>query len=212
MKKTALALIAAAILTSCACGGYSVKYDGLPLNLPTIKSKNIALALLDHRDTDLDGSTNPNFVGYIRNAYGIPFPLFTESNKALIDDLSGNIISSLNKQDIKVKNISTHWKDNEKTVNSELLTLEGEKKILFVFTELNTDGYGIQFLHYKIKASIYDKDGALLGTIPFTGSIESGGSVMMGAGSFCEYMPLTMTSLLEKIFKDKEFLGAINKL
>lgn len=198
------------LLSSCAVN-QKVKYDGLELNLSEIKTKNIDLALLDHREAVIDGSRKPDFVGYMISGAGINWPMGTFSKNNLMDDLSYDIVNSLNRYDVKVANVITKWQDDEQIVKSKLFNLNGEIKIFFVFDQLHTNGYGIQFLYYKINMFIYNKSGELLKHKSIEGKEKLGGNIAFGPGSYKTYMPKSMSKLLEDIFRDKEILELINK-
>jgi hypothetical protein len=210
MKTYLVGVLSLMLLSSCAVS-QKIKYDGLELNLSGIKTKNIDLALLDHREAVIKGSRKADFVGYMVSGAGINWPMGTLSKNNLVDDLSYDIVSSLNKYDVKVTNVSTTWQDDEQTVKSKLFNLNGNVKIFFVFDQLNTSGYGIQFLNYKINMFIYNKSGELLKHKSIEGKEKLGGNVAFGPGSYKTYMPKSMSKLLEDIFNDKEILETINK-
>ncbi|WDF63170.1 hypothetical protein [Flavobacterium sp. KACC 22763] len=210
IKKAVLAVFICILLTSCVVGR-KVKYNDLKLDLFDVKTQKIDFALLDHREAVIDGSRKPDFVGYMRSNVGIAYPISTESTESFMNDLSNSIINSLKRYDIKATSLSTKWEDDEKTVKTELLSQTGDKKILLVFDQLNTDGYMIQFLYSKINLYVYDKEGVLLKYKFFEGKEKLGGNVAFGAGDFKTYMPEAMKKLFETIFKDKEVIEAINK-
>lgn len=210
MKTYLVGILSLMLLSSCAVS-QKVKYDGLELNLSEIKTKNIDLALLDHREAVIDGSRKPDFVGYMVSGAGINWPMGTLSKNNLMDDLSYDIVNSLNKYDVKVINVITKWQDDEQTIKSKLFNLNGDIKIFFVFEQLHTNGYGIQFLYYKINMFIYNKSGELLKHKLIEGKEKLGGNIAFGPGSYKTYMPKSMSKLLEDIFSDKEILEIINK-
>lgn len=210
MKRILLFFVSAILFTSCAVGR-KVKYNDLKMNLSEIKTKNISLALLDHREAVIDESRKPNFVGYMRSNVGIAYPMTTESTKDLTEDLSANIVSSLERFGISANSIKTSWKDQESEVKSQLFKTSDDKKILFIFNELHTDGYAIQVLHYKIDLFIFDKNNELLKYKVFDKERKLGGTVAFGAGPYKKYMPEAMTKLFEDMFNDREILDAINK-
>jgi hypothetical protein len=209
MKKLLLPLISLILFSSSAVS--QIKYDGLKLDLFDIKTKNIDLALLDHREEVVNGSEKPNFVGYRRTGVGIKSTIKTLSKNDFVVDLSNNIVNSLARFDINVTNLNTKYQEDQNTVKQELIKLNGSKKILLVFDQLHTDGYGIQYLKYKISLYIYNKEGILLKYKDFRGDEKLGGNVAFGSGSYKEYMPDAMTKLFEDILKDKDILEIINK-
>jgi len=210
MKKIILGISCLVILTSCAVSR-KVKYDNLKMNLSEIKTKNISLALLDQREAVVDGSRKPDFVGYMRSGVGIAWPIGTESKNNFMADLSSNIVNSLLRFDINANNIVTAYTENEYDVKSKLFTTKDDKKLLFVFDELHTDGYAIQLLHYKINVFIYDKNNELLKHEVYDAQRKLGGTVAWGAGSYKKYMPEAIVKLFEEILNDEEILKAINK-
>jgi len=210
LKIYLVGILSLILLSSCAVS-QKVKYDGLILNLSEIKTKNIDLALLDHREAVIDGSRKPDFVGYMMSGAGINWPMGTLSKNNLMDDLSYDIVNSLNKYDVKVTQVTTKWQDDEQTVKSKLLNLNGDIKIFFVFDQLHTNGYGIQFLYYKMNMFIYSKSGELLKQKTIEGKEKLGGNIAFGPGSYKTYMPKSMSKLFEEIFNDKEILKIINK-
>jgi hypothetical protein len=210
MKIYLLGILSLVLFSSCAVNR-KVKYDGLKMDLLDIKTKNIDLALLDHREAVIDGSRKPDFVGYMVSGAGIHWPMGTLSKNNLMDDLSYDIVNSLDRYNVKVTNVITKWEDDEKSVKSKLLTLNGDTKIFFVFDQLNTNGYGIQFLYYKINLFIYNKSGELLKHKVIDGKEKLGGNIAFGPGSFETYMPKSMSKLFEDILKDKEILEIINR-
>lgn len=209
MKKIILITTCIILFTSCAVNR-KVKYDNLSMNLSEIKTKSISLALLDKREAVVDGSRKPDFVGYMRSNVGIAFPIGTESKNNFMLDLSANIENSLSRFGVKVNNIVTSHTEAEQEVRTKVFTTLDDKKILFVFNELHTDGMAIQVLHYKINLFVYDKNNELLKYKDFDGKRKLGGTVAFGAGPYKRYMPEAIVKLFEDILNDDEILSAIN--
>lgn len=209
MRKLGIILFAFVLLTNCT-GYWKVKYDGVKMDLSEVKTKNIDLVLLDHREAVIDGSRKPSFTGYMRSAVGIAYPLNTKSKNNFTDDLTSNFINSFNTINVTLTAISSNFKDSIDVLKSKLFSLNGDRKVLLIFDILHTDGYSIQFLHYKIILNIFDKEGKLLKSKTFEGDTKLGGSVLMGPGPFKKYMPKAVAKLFEDIFKDQEVLEAIN--
>ncbi|MES2513781.1 MAG: hypothetical protein V4580_06525 [Bacteroidota bacterium] len=179
-----------------------VKYDGLTLNLTALNAKSIDIALLDHREAVTNGSQGPDFVGYAKSRTGISWPMKTRSKNALMVDLSTDIVSSFEKSGVKVTNVNTKYNDDKDEVKLHLLNLAGDKKIVLVFDQLHTDGYGAQYLNYKLTLYLYDSAGQLLRSKVMIGREKIGGTVLWGSGRFKTYMPAAMIKLLEDIFKE----------
>ena len=210
MKRIILVIVSSILLTSCAVGR-KVKYNDLKINLSEIKTRKVTLALLDHREAVVDGSRKTDFVGYMRSNVGIAYPMGTESKKDFVDDLSSNLTTSFSRFGITATNIKTNFKDSESDAKSQLFKTADDKKILFIFDELHTDGYAIQVLHYKIDLYIFDKNNELLKYKVFDGERKLGGTVAWGAGPYKKYMPEAMIKLFEEMLNENEILNALNK-
>ena len=146
----------------------------------------------------------------MRSNAGIAWPIGTESKNDFIQDLTKNIINSLDRFDIKATVIDTKSNEDEKAIKIKLLNANGDKKVFFVFDELHTDGYAIQVLHYKINVFVYNKTGELLKYKVFEAHQKLGGTVAFGAGPYKKYMPQAISKLFEDVFNEKEILEAIN--
>ncbi len=210
MKKIILVTTCIILLTGCAVNR-KVKYDSLKMNLSEVKTKKVSLALLDQREAVIDGSRKPDFVGYMRSNVGIAYPIGTESKNSFMNDLSSDIVNSFSRFGVKANNIITSHTEKEDEVRSKIFSTEDDKKILFVFDELHTDGMAIQVLHYRINVFIYDKNNELLKYKIFEETKKLGGNIAFGAGPYKRYMPEAIVKLFEEIFIDEEILNAINK-
>jgi hypothetical protein len=209
MKKIILLILCSILLSGCVVN-QKVSYDNLKFNLSEVKAKTVTIGLLDHRQSVIDGSRKPDFVGNMRNNFGVAFPIGTKSKNDFMLDLSNDMVESLKRFDINAVNVTTNWKESEMEVKSKLFTSESSRKIFLVFDTFNTDGMAIQVLHYKINVFIYDKDGTLLKYKLFDGERKLGGNVAFGAGAYKKYMPEAIVKLFGEIFNDKEILNAIN--
>lgn len=202
--------IATLVISSCAVGK-KVNYNSIKMDLFAVKAKSIDIVLLDHREAVVDGSRKPSFCGYMRSGVGIAYPVSTSSKKSFIDDIGNNIVSSLNKFNVKATLIPSNFEQSEETAKQNLLLVGGDKKMLFVFEEFHTDGYGIQYLHYNFDISVFDKDNNLIMYKKYYDKEKLGGNVAFGAGGFKKYMPEKVMEFFEGIFNDQEILNALNK-
>ena len=124
-------LILCLALTSCAVGR-KVKYDNLKMNLSEIKTNDLSISLLDHREAVIVGSRKPDFVGYMRSNVGIAYPIGTESKNDFIFDLTSNLLNSFKRFNINVNSIDTKWSDPESDIKSKLFLTNSNKKILII--------------------------------------------------------------------------------
>ncbi|HUH25149.1 MAG TPA: hypothetical protein VLY87_00850 [Flavobacterium sp.] len=202
-------LITSLFVTSCAVN-QKVDYNNLKMDLFNVKSESLNIALLDHREAVIDGSRKANFTGYMRSNVGIAYPISTKTGNDFINEISNNIIKSLNKFNVKAFNIPSKYSEDENSVKEKLLQTKGDKKMLLTFNELHTDGYAIQVLHYDFDISVFDKNNELIAYKKFQDKRKLGGTVAFGAGPYKRYMPEAVTKLFEDIFNDPEILNALN--
>lgn len=204
-----LPLLCSVIFIVTGCNSTKkVNYDHLEFDLSTVKTKKLYLALLDHRSQIIDGSQQAQFIGTTTNLIGIKRTI--ENNGDMIEDFSVNIINSLKSNKIRVYSIDTHPSDSEAMVNGKLFKSKWGKKALIVFDDFYTKGFGKQILHYNFRVMIYDNDNMLLVEKKFEGKKKLGGSIVFGPGKFDHYLPESVVSLFETLFKQEEIAKALN--
>lgn len=204
MKCFITLFLLATIVSGCAISR-SVSYSDLNLSVPSVKAKNISIAVWDQREQVISGNRKPNFVGYTRSGAGIAYPMGTESGKAFADDIALDISSSYQKNGTNANMIPTSFKESEKSILSKLKDRNSDKLILMKMNELHTDGYMGFDLFYDLQSSVYKSSGELLEQISFTGTMPLG-----KVKHYKTNLPNGLQELLEQIFNDPEILEALN--
>lgn len=202
-------LLIAYFITSCAVG-QKINYSSVKMDLFQVESNSIDLLLLDHRETVVDGSRKPSFCGYMRTGTGIAYQVHTVTKKSFLEEIGENIVSSLNKFNTNANLIYASSQSSEAEAKQNIFLGNGEKKMLFIFEEFHTDGYGIQFLHYKFELFIFDSDTKLVYYKKYNDKEKLGGNVAFGAGGYKRYMPEKVMSFFENLFIDPEILTILN--
>lgn len=207
IKLFSLLITIVLVMTSCS-GVKKVSYDNLNLDLSSVKNKKLYLALLDHRFQIIEQTQRPEFIGTTTNFIGFKKPITNTGD--VIEDFSANIVKALQSNKNKIYSINTSPSDSEEIVNGKLLKSNWGKKILIVFDDFYTKGYGRQMLHYNFQVLIYDKDNMLLVQKKFEGNKKLGGSIFFGPGKYDEYLPESIVSLFETIFREEEIKAALD--
>lgn len=206
IKLFSLLITIVALTTSCS-GVKKVSYDNLNLDLSSVKNKKLYLALLDHRSQIIEQTQRPEFIGTTTNFIGFKKPITNTGD--VIEDFSANIVKALQSNKNKIYSINTSPSDSEEIVNGKLFKSNWGKKILIVFDDFYTKGYGRQVLYYKFRVLIYDYDNMLLVQKKFEGKKKLGGSILLGPGKYDEHLPESIVSLFETIFREEEIVKAL---
>lgn len=199
------------LITGCAINR-KVDYRTMDTNLSKINCGNLAFALLDHRTAVVDGSRNPDYVGYTLSTVGIAYPMGTKSGNEFMQDLSESLAKSLENKGVETFIVQTTWTDDVESVALKLSEANKSKAVLLEFNELETTGYAIQVLIYDVNFSVYDKNGSLLTEKNFKGKRKIGGSVMWGMGKYKEYMPIKVAELFQEMFSDPKIMAALSNI
>lgn len=207
MTKLFSLLITIVVLTTSCSGVKKVSYDNLNLDLSSVKNKKLYLALLDHRSQVIEQTQHPEFIGTTTNIIGFKKQITNTGD--VIEDFSANIVKSLQSNKNKIYSINTSPSDSEEIVNGKLFKNNWGKKILIVFDDFYTKGYGRQILYYNFRVLIYDKDNMLLVQKKFEGNKKLGGSILLGLGKYDEYLPESVVSLFDTIFREEEIVRAL---
>jgi hypothetical protein len=210
MKKSALVSIGltAILLTSCLISkktqyARKAQFDNLVVDIDAKGTKTVAIAALDHRGHVLNNGKPRDFVGYIRAAVGIPYPIGTKSLKPLADDVASSIKETLSNRGYKCTVLATVPADQENAVIDRLKANGSEISILFLMNSWWTDTYMSTILNYDISISIYDKNGSQLSTKKFSETNKGIGATVSGF-DFQTYLPDAFKKLLEKIYNDPD--------
>ena len=200
-------LFALCLLIGCAISR-KVEYEGVYANVPDFKQK-IALASWDQREQVVNGSRQPDFVGYMRSGAGIAYPMGTDNGKPFTDNMTSSISVSLSKQGSTVTDVNTQFTEKESLIIDQLKKTKGNRLILINCKQFHTDGYGSTSLMYNLQLNIYSEQGDLLKQKTFNGKRALGGSVAWGPGKYKVYMPEAFKKLIEEMFNDPEIVPVL---
>ncbi len=138
---------------------------------PTIKSSsslNVCIATLDQREVVLLERQAPEFVGYIRSAVAIAYPIKTKSKLEFSEVMSTTVADALKQNGSTASVLKTNFKSKKEDVLTELKTQEADIFILITMNKWRTDTKAMSGskvatdLIYDLELEIYNKSGELI--------------------------------------------------
>ena len=199
---------AMAILASCS--SRVVQYDHLVGPLPYQGTHTVGIATLDKRTAVIDGSRKPDFVGYLRSAVGVAWPIGTKSKMSLSDDFSSSIAATLARKGYKTKELKTEPSQSTDEVTTRLVNSGGDRLLLVVMKQWATDGYGDQALDCDLEIYVLDTQGNKLATNSYLVSQKRfGGNWATGAGRYKEYTPIAVRNELGLMLSLEDIRAAL---
>lgn len=139
--------------------------------VPAIKSAsslNICVATLDQREVVLKGNQDARFVGYIRSAVMIAYPIKNSSDENFSEVISTTIANAFKQNGCNTSVMKTDHSNSKENVLSELKTQEADIFILITMNKWRTDTKTMSFskiatdLIYDLTIDIYNKSGELI--------------------------------------------------
>jgi hypothetical protein len=206
MKTYLSILLITTLLSGCAISR-KVQYNNLDLELSLVKIERLSIAVWDQREQIIDGTRKPDFVGYMRSAVGIAYPIGTLSSKPFADDIALDISTSYKNDGIQTIMVPTSFSESENTVLDNLKNSNSNKLILVKLNKLHTDGYTGHDLFYDLQTKVFNSNGELLEQVSFEGTKPLG-----KATKYKTYHPVGLKELLEEVFNDARVLSALNDI
>jgi len=174
------------------------------MSFPSIEAKKITVAVWDQRAMVVDGSRKENFVGYMRSASGIPYPMGTQSGRPFITEISRSIVDGFRSNGVDVYEISTTAHTSREEILSMAKRAHNDYFLLIKCDELHADGYMRHKLLYDLKLFVFDSNGEQLYYRSYKGKDD-----MLRGGGFRKYMPATVIALFEQTISDTDFLRTL---
>ena len=188
--------------------------------VPAIKSAsslNICVATLDQREVVLLGNQNARFVGYIRSAVMIAYPIKNSSDENFSEVMSTTIANAFKQNGCNTSIMKTDHSNSKENVLSELKTQEADIFILITMNKWRTDTKTMSFskiatdLIYNLTIDIYNKSGELIASN--TLNEEELQLAPSGSGSMKKIQKTVINSkypeVMTKLFADPEIEKAL---
>ena len=154
------------LFTSCAVNR-KISYNTIKTDIDANASLTYSIATHDQREVVLDGSRDEKFVGYMRAAVAIAYPIGTESGQNFSDDFSVVIKNSLNESSNRAQIIQTRYSDSKQKILNSLIDSQSDRLLLFTITKWRSDSkpngmlYGTEVI-WSLSIEIFNNKGELL--------------------------------------------------
>lgn len=117
----------------------TIEYRDIQLQIQSNSNLSYAVAVLDKREVVVKQNQDPDFVGYIRSATGIAYPIVTNSENPFADDVALTIANGIQKSGAKVTTITTSFNMSAEEVIAKLKATGAGKLILVTIDEWRSD-------------------------------------------------------------------------
>jgi hypothetical protein len=117
----------------------TIEYRDIQLQIQSNSNLSYAVAVLDKREVVVKQNQDPDFVGYIRSATGIAYPIVTYSENPFADDVALTIANGIQKSGAKVTTITTSFNMSAEEVIAKLKATGAGKLILVTIDEWRSD-------------------------------------------------------------------------
>ena len=136
-------------LGACAAIGNTVNVRQAKPDLTTTTAREVTVRVTDLRPEVVSGKRGPEWVGYNRDSYGIPHDIETRSGKGFADEMAVAIVAAL-----KFNGVSARLASKDAPI--------ADREIRVFVDEWNSATVFKTFLHYSVRAEVYDKTGTML--------------------------------------------------
>jgi hypothetical protein len=106
--------------------------------IPTLRLPEKSIGVIK-REVVVKQNQDPDFVGYIRSATGIAYPIVTNSENPFADDVALTIANGIQKSGAKVTTVTTGFNMSAEEVITKLKATGADKLILVTMDEWRSD-------------------------------------------------------------------------
>ncbi|HSH50205.1 MAG TPA: hypothetical protein VK982_00625 [Bacteroidales bacterium] len=186
-------------------------YSNIVLEIKASANKSITFATHDQRPYIMDGTRNPDFAGYLRNAVGMAYPTSTNSKLPLADVMSQVFSNSFEAKGFKTHVVNTAHTESFEDVKEKCKTSGSDVWVILTLNEWQSDGYGGNAdIKYNIIMQVFDKEGNLLEEKTAYAERENMGFSKKKAWDFLkEETRKFFKRKMEELFNSEEIMAAI---
>lgn len=196
-NKFSLLAIVFSIL-GCAFGRKAQLQGNMDLKNSISKVNSISIAVWDQRKQIIDASQKPDFVGYIRSGWNIPYPFHTKSDQNFVHILSTQLAKSFDKKRSSTTIIKTSKSDTKKEIKRELGKNGLRRGILIELNKMHADGYGKKHIIYDFTVSVFNAKRKLIVEENFEGKKLVNTPKPALKKFLNKYLPESLSELIEK--------------
>lgn len=195
-------------IMGCAIG-QKIRYNDLPLELQATGKYIIAVSVYDNRVFIKNGEKDPSYIGTFRGAFGNPFDAYTESGKALAEDITGVICESLKKKGYKITPVIIAPKSPQDQIINRLKEARANRLLLLTLKEWRSDTYQNTTLYCDISMQIMNNMGKKMAEASEKDEDELGGSFFNPPSHAKNAVPEACTKKLESLLNSPLIINAL---
>ena len=170
---------------------------------------SVALVVQDQRAAVLSGAKAPNFVGFQRSGFGIPFDVTTASGQPLANDFTTSIRHGLIRAGYRVTALPISDRASPAQVQDAVVRAGAERGLVFLIQDWKADTHTNTALQYGVMLRVLDPRGQELGRAVISGNDTLGGSFMDPAGQAAEAVPRAYNHKLEELLNNPSIVRAL---
>lgn len=198
------------------CGGcafgHKYNYHDVVPTLEATGTGQLEVATHDQRPYVVSGGTDPTFVGLSRSGYGIPYPVYTQSDRPLAEDMTQVICSALTKKGFQCVPIIVAANASPSEVRRKLQERASTLAILLVLNEWKSDTHVDTTLAYNATLSILDPRGTTIAETQIQGRDILGSNFWDPIGVAYTAVPQMFKKKLEELLNHPSVIAALQSV
>lgn len=204
IKFTTLLVTSALALTSCAAWN---KYDlrQTKVCVPS-GSPSVAVACVDERETLHQGDIGPEFIGFTRSGFGVPYRVKTATKSPVAREIAEVVVRGFGSNRKLAPPMALA---DRNSARAALLRTGTERQILVLIDRYSSDTLIRTELDYSIKIEVYDAKGHLLASASRTKTTDLGGNAFLPALHARKSVIQTTGDVLSDLLSSPEIRSAL---
>jgi hypothetical protein len=188
MKKLATFAVCALLALSGCVAGQTHAFNYVPADRTDVGNGRVVLlfAVDDKRPYVVSGDEPANFVGEMRNGYGMPFNITTKDKRPFAEIVQDTVQRDLEAAGFKVTAADTKAGD----IASAVRSASANRALAVVMNEFKSDTYANINFDYGFEAIVYDENGKELAREQISGEDQIDASFMNPARTAREQVPV----------------------
>jgi hypothetical protein len=208
-------IIAATLVAVAAVAGSGcVVGQQIPFHVQTPRlyargGGSISLAVQDQRDEVRSGERKPDFCGFMRSGFGIPYQVTTASNGPLASDFAYVVARGLSRNGFHVLIVAVPPNQSEAATLQALASRAADRSLLIRISQWKSDTYTRTTLDYRAAAQVRDRQGQVTAESLISGKDVLRGDFLDPVAKMKETVPDATRADLEHLLNDPAIAKAL---
>jgi len=203
-------LVAAAVAGGGGCViGQQIPYQVQTPQLYARGGGSISLAVQDQRDQVRSGDRRPDFCGYMRSGFGIPYQVTTAGNGPLASNFADVVARGLRGNGFRVLVVVAPPNQPEAATLQALASQAADLSLLILVSEWKSDTLTRTTLTYRAAAQVRDRQGQVIAQSLISGRDALPGDFLDPVAKMRETVPAATRANLEHLLNDPSIARAL---